>query len=229
MGGNGFDLAQLVELAHEDRELVAGEPRDDIGRAHRRAQALGEFDQHRVAGRMAEVVVDRLEMVDVEKQHRDAETLLARFRECLLESLEEQRPVRQSRENVVFGPASKLRLDGLALGDVARRDRDPIAELDRLMGDPCRRHAGRAEFLGRRLSGRHDETITLDQECRMQRGHHFLQRLADDFFACAASQHFAARILVFDSEIDDIAFRVAHGAHDEARVEARFGGGLELL
>src|SRR5206468_10043549 len=155
------------------------ERRATISGAHRRAQALGEFDQHRVAGRMAEVVVDRLEMVDVETQHRSAEALLARFQKRLLESLEEQRSVWQPGQNVVFGPASKLRLDGLALRDVACRDRDSIAELDRLMRNPTRREAGSAELFRQRLAGRDNSAIALDEECRVLLRENFLQRLAD--------------------------------------------------
>ena len=56
-----------------------------------------------------------------------------------------------------------------------------------------------------------------------------LQRFADHVLTGSARQHFAAGVLVFNPEIDDVVTRVAHRAHDEARVEARLGGGLELL
>ena len=55
------------------------------------------------------------------------------------------------------------------------------------------------------------------------------QLLAEDFLGRPPGQYFSARILVVDSEVDDCISRVAHRAHDEVRVQARFRGCLELL
>ena len=63
----------------------------------------------------------------------------------------------------------------------------------------------------------------------MRRRKHLLQRFADHVLTGSARQHFSAGILVFNPEIDDVVTRVAHRAHDEAPVEARFRRGLELL
>ena len=96
---------------------------------------------------MAVRVVDLLEVIDVDKQHRNAGTPLPRLGQRLLQSLEEECPIRQTGQYVVFGAASKLRLDDLSLRDVARRDRDAVTQLDRLMRDPRRRDiTGRAEL-----------------------------------------------------------------------------------
>ena len=57
--GNGFD--------HHD-EFVAAEPRHQVALANPRAQALGDFAQQLVPGRMAKGVVDRLEAVEVDEK-----------------------------------------------------------------------------------------------------------------------------------------------------------------
>ena len=83
------------ELAEHDRELVAAEPgdrrlrtvaalaRDEIGAAQAGRQAMREGLQQAVAGVVAEVVVDQLEMIEVEEQHRAAAAVAARFGERL--------------------------------------------------------------------------------------------------------------------------------------------------
>ena len=57
-----------VDAPQDRGELVAAEPRDHVGRAQAGAQRVAEARDHRVAGRVAERVVDRLEAVDVEQQ-----------------------------------------------------------------------------------------------------------------------------------------------------------------
>ena len=60
-----FGLAERVLQHHE---LVAAEAGDDVGAAHQRAQPVGDRAQQRVAARMAERVVDLLELVEVDEQ-----------------------------------------------------------------------------------------------------------------------------------------------------------------
>ena len=88
----------LVREQHH--ELVAADPVGGVGRAHRGAQALAEGAEARVAGLVAERVVDLLQAVEIE--HHDAEAR-ARARtagELALEVLVERRwfpsPVRLS-------------------------------------------------------------------------------------------------------------------------------------
>ena len=71
------------------RELVAAEARDDVGRAHRGAQPVGHRHEQAVAGRVAEAVVDHLEAVEVEEQHRDALVRCVGARELAPEALDE--------------------------------------------------------------------------------------------------------------------------------------------
>ena len=69
--GDDDDVLGPVEAVEQHRELVAAEARDGVGRAHARAQALGDRDQQLVADRVAERVVDGLEVVEVDEQDGD--------------------------------------------------------------------------------------------------------------------------------------------------------------
>ena len=58
-------------IRQHDDEFLAAEPPDQIGLAQVRLRGPGEDLQHLVADRVAEAVVDRLEMVEVDQQHAD--------------------------------------------------------------------------------------------------------------------------------------------------------------
>ena len=59
----------IADALDQDRELVAAEARGRVGRARDLQQAGGDRLQHLVAHRVAEAVVDRLEVVEVEEDH----------------------------------------------------------------------------------------------------------------------------------------------------------------
>ena len=103
-------------LSGEDRELVAAETRDHVRRTQLRGDALAEDYEELVAGAMAQAVVDRLEAVAVEEQHREAEArILARCLDRALQLLEEVGAVRKVGEVVVVRDVLQA-----ALGDAAR-------------------------------------------------------------------------------------------------------------
>ena len=54
----------------QDRELVAAQPGDEVAVADRAGDPLGHGDEERVAGGVAERVVDDLEVVEVDEQDR---------------------------------------------------------------------------------------------------------------------------------------------------------------
>ena len=60
----------LVEVLGEDHELVTAETRDGVAVAHQLGEALGDGQQQAVADVVSEVVVDGLELVEVDEQHR---------------------------------------------------------------------------------------------------------------------------------------------------------------
>ena len=64
--------AVQVGVRKDDRELVAAEAREDVGRPQRLAHRAAQLREHDVADHVAEAVVDLLELVDVEQQQRRA-------------------------------------------------------------------------------------------------------------------------------------------------------------
>ena len=100
--------------ASSSGELVAADARDEIVVADRRAHALADRHQQRVARHVAERVVDRLELVEVDEQHRvHAVGVRARVLERRREPLLEERAVRQAGQRVVGRLVAQPRLVGL--------------------------------------------------------------------------------------------------------------------
>ena len=60
-----------IDLVQHHDEFVAAHADDDVRGPHRRAHALGDFLQQLVADLVAARVVDVLEAVEVEEQHRE--------------------------------------------------------------------------------------------------------------------------------------------------------------
>ena len=69
-GDEGISV-RLREARGHDRELVSAQPDHQVLSAHRVDQASCRLPQDLVAHRMAVVVVDQLEVVEVEQRHRD--------------------------------------------------------------------------------------------------------------------------------------------------------------
>ena len=104
---------------HEDRELVTTHPRDRVRRGQRRAQTHAHRPEQRVPGDVAEAVVDRLEVVEVEEENSG----VARTHdERVLDAIREERPVREPGQRVVEGLVAKL-----LLGLPARRDVEEVS------------------------------------------------------------------------------------------------------
>ena len=110
-------LRGIVDLLQQHDELVAAEPRDDVARAQAFAQARAHLAQQHVAGLVAERVVDDLEAVEVDEQHRELAVVAPRRLDRQPEQLREHHAIRQAGEAVVRREV----LDAL-LGALARRD-----------------------------------------------------------------------------------------------------------
>ena len=65
------DLRLALDRIEQQQEFVAADPRQHIGFAKVQPKPLGEFGQQRVPDRVAVIVVDVLEIVDVEKGERE--------------------------------------------------------------------------------------------------------------------------------------------------------------
>lgn len=93
---------RVVHL-QQDAELVAAQPRDRVLRAHHLRQSVGRGDQELVAGLVPHRVVDGVEVVEVQEEHRQGDvvpavTLAATAGEGLLQPVQQQRAVGQPRE-----------------------------------------------------------------------------------------------------------------------------------
>jgi hypothetical protein len=103
------------DAGQQHGELVAAEAGDDVAGTQHAAQPLGHAAEQPVAGAVAQRVVDHLEVVEVDEQHRHA---LALGVQRAAEALEEELAVGQARERVVVRLPGELLLGELALGDV---------------------------------------------------------------------------------------------------------------
>jgi hypothetical protein len=103
-----------------DRKFVATEPGNDIRRSQAAAQPTSQGFQEFIADRVAERVVDALELIDVDVEHRQ---LLAgrKHLERGIELFAKQRPVRQVGQCVVMRHVCDALVKQLAFGDVLVR------------------------------------------------------------------------------------------------------------
>ena len=110
----------------QDGELVAAQTRHRVRLAQRLAQARADQLEQAVPDQVAERVVDFLEAVEIEQQHRHRLVRTPRRVDRLRDAVVEQGPVRQAGQGVVQGHALQLGMLRLALRDVAQhRDADP--------------------------------------------------------------------------------------------------------
>ena len=107
----GLERLCLVRALEQDPELVPAQPRDRVRRAHAAQEPLGHQLQHLVARGVPEPVVDGLEVVEVDEQHRHVRIAAA---ERVLGPVVEERAVRQPGQLVVEGAVAELLLEALA-------------------------------------------------------------------------------------------------------------------
>ena len=86
-----------VDVLEQDGELVAAEAGRGVRAADARVEAAGDLDEHLVAGGVPERVVDRLEVVEVEEDDRQAAALAAAAGDRLAHLLGEHRAVGEAR------------------------------------------------------------------------------------------------------------------------------------
>jgi hypothetical protein len=117
-------LAGIQDSVKEDGELVASEPRDRVTRAHRPLEPAPDLLKNRVAGRMAEAVVDGLEIVEIDEHDPDCRAAATRALDGVVDSVCEQRPVGEARHGVVERLVRQLVLEFLSFADVAAVQHD---------------------------------------------------------------------------------------------------------
>ena len=74
---------------------------------------------------MPEAVVDCLEVVEIQEEHRDTLGVSAAPAEGVLEPIDEELAVRKRRQRIVESLPGQLLLELLPLGDVVHREHDP--------------------------------------------------------------------------------------------------------
>ncbi len=112
-------LLLVDDVLEQHREFVATEARGGVAGAQACIDAVGHLDQQRVARGVAQAVVDYLEAVQVEEQHRHLPALSLRARQGVSEPIAQQGAIGQAGQRVGEGQATELALECLALGDVA--------------------------------------------------------------------------------------------------------------
>jgi len=112
-------LAHVGDLREEDRELVAAEPRDRVGGAHGHPQTDRDLTKQVVAHGMAERVVHFLEAVEVGEEQGERRPVASRREQRLLDTVLEERAVREAGERVVQRLMRERLLGAHALRDVA--------------------------------------------------------------------------------------------------------------
>jgi hypothetical protein len=108
----------------DDDELVAAGPPDEGAAAGHGADPAADGAQHLVADRVAEAVVDRLEVVEVDEQHRDERGLARALGEQRVQALAQGGAVAQAGQRVLVGQVAQLALQARALAGVAQRHHD---------------------------------------------------------------------------------------------------------
>ena len=115
---------RAFEIARDEGEFVAAEPRGAGIRPGHGFQRLCDFDQKLVAFRMAVRVVDRLERVEVH-QHHGMYVIAARgLGQSRVDIFHELAAVRQAGQGIV-----KCEVEGIALGGLAAADFPPLRSL----------------------------------------------------------------------------------------------------
>ena len=117
-----------VDVLQYHGELVPAQARDGVLVADGLLQARRRGAQDAVAGGVAERVVDVLEAVQIEEQHRDTRAVAPRPYDGARQPLRQQRAVRQAGERVVVGQVAQFLLGAFLIGDV-RQHGDIMAAL----------------------------------------------------------------------------------------------------
>src|SRR6202022_3468170 len=124
--------------ALDNREFVGVETGKGIFPAQRGSHGFGGPAAQLVADAVAKRIVDRLEVVEAEYQHRDLLRAAPRVQQDLIHVLAQQIAVRQPGQTVVLSHEGEPRLGALALGDIHQRQQhrglvaiDQLARIDR--------------------------------------------------------------------------------------------------
>ena len=225
-------LRVFAEVGEEEDELIAAKTADRVIATYAVLHALADHLEQFVAGVVAEAVVDQLEAVEVDEGDRDAAVVALRLQDGLVEALADQAAVRQAGQVVVVGDVMNTLLGQFAFGDVAHDRHHAVFHRHHLAVHPQvavkRGLAAPLGFVHAAEPNHFDQVV--ENAVVAVAGHQAQHAGADQILAAAAGQALGAAVGGFDGEVDDRAAGVADAAHDEERVNARFGSrGKRLL
>ena len=149
-------LHRVGDAREDDRELVAAEAGYRVARARRRGDALGDLAQEQVAVQVPERVVDLLEVVEIDQQHRDLVAAGDTVGQRLVDALAQQVTVRQTRERVV--QRAVLELDRLARRPVHAVERQHQRR-DQQRAEARREHGDRRQPDREARARRHERDV----------------------------------------------------------------------
>ncbi|MNS95974.1 hypothetical protein D3C72_1302540 [compost metagenome] len=122
--GHPAYIALVADVGQHHGELVSAQPRQRVLLAQMARQALGQQAQQFVAALVAQGVVDALEVVQVQAQHRRG--AVAASVQGPEQPVAEQPAVGHARQRIVVRHVADLRVGGVLVGDVVR-DQQHIA------------------------------------------------------------------------------------------------------
>ena len=131
LAGDALDLVTFGGFFQDDDEFVAAEPRHDVAGTQRVAQPAADFHQQHVAGVMAQRIVDDLEAVEIDEQHRKLPLIALRGVDRPAQQAVEHLAVRQMGQAVVRGQIfDPLVGPGLFVGavEILQRERHIVGE-----------------------------------------------------------------------------------------------------
>ena len=108
-------------LRHHD-QLVAADPGHEFTCAADRHQPLRDAHQQRIACRVAKGVVDLLEAIKVEVQHRNSPAVTVRPGQRRLQLIAQALLIHEAGEGIVLGAKRKRARVGPPLPNIAQRD-----------------------------------------------------------------------------------------------------------
>ena len=112
----------MLHFGQQHDELVAALPADGVGARTHSHQAFGDGLQQLVADRMAERIVDVLEAIQIEEQHRDLLAVARRQGDRLADAVVQQHAVGQAGQEVVLGRMGHLQRHRPGRADIAKHD-----------------------------------------------------------------------------------------------------------
>ncbi len=121
-----------LQTREQAPELVAAEPADDVGGAHRARQPHRDDAQQFVAGLLPVGVVDRLERVEVEVQHREGLAMGLGTGQRLVDPFAKEGAVRQQGQAVAQGQFASTAVRGLGADEFGVRQRKCGLRLENL-------------------------------------------------------------------------------------------------